>query len=59
MMRRVKYTLFTYVLFGVCLFAFSSCEEDSEILDNLEIKKETDDDKSTVEQPAINSPGGN
>ena len=41
------------------MFAFSSCEEESEIFDNMEFKKETDDDKSKESSPAIKTDGGN
>ncbi len=36
--------IFAYVVVGICLFTFSSCEEDSEIFDNVEFKKETEND---------------
>lgn len=57
--KRLKYLLLTHVLVSICLFTISSCEEEAEFFDNLEIKKETDDDKSHVEQPGISISGGN
>lgn len=49
--RRVKRLIFTYTIIGFALFAISACEEDSEILNNMEIKKETENDTSKGSSP--------
>lgn len=55
----MKRLIFISTLVFIALFAFSSCEEDADILDNVVIKKETDNDTNKESKPSITNNNGN